>query len=74
MFKGHESFINCLVVTDDSKFIISCGFDTTVRVWNIEDKTQEFVFREHSSSVNSVAVTHNCQFILSAGRDKTVIL
>ena len=43
-----------------------------MRIWNLQDKTQEAVLQGHTHWVNSVAITSDSKYIVSGGQDKTV--
>ena len=43
-----------------------------MRIWNLQDKTQEAVLQGHSWLVYSVAITSDNKYIVSGGDDKTV--
>ena len=43
-----------------------------MRIWNLQDKTQEAVLQGHTGSVRSVAITSDNKYIVSGGYDKTV--
>ena len=43
-----------------------------MRIWNLQDKTQEAVLQGHTDSVISVAITSDNKYIVSGGNDKTV--
>ena len=43
-----------------------------MRIWNLQDKTQEAVLQGHTDCVTSVAITSDNKYIVSGGRDKTV--
>lgn len=51
---GHEDKIWSIIVTNNNKFAISCG-SFTVRVWNLENYSQEFILGEHENIVYSIA-------------------
>ena len=65
--EGHTSYISCIAITSDSKYIVSSGCDCTVRIWNLKDKTQEAVLKGHTSLVSTVAITSDNKYIVSAG-------
>ena len=71
LLEGHTTFISSLVVYDD--FIISGGFDNTIRIWNLKDKRQEAVLEGHTSSINSLVISRDRKYIISCG-DITVII
>ena len=45
-----RSYFVCLsvAITSDNKYIVSGGWDNTVRIWNLQDKTQEAVLQGHT--------------------------
>ena len=43
--------VKCVAITSDNKYIVSGGSDKTVRIWNLQDKTQEAVLQGHTDSV-----------------------
>ena len=43
-----------------------------MRIWNLQDKTQEAVLQGHIYSVISVAITSDNKYIISGGSSKTV--
>ena len=61
-----------VAITSDSKYIVSGGWDKTVRIWNLQDKTQEAVLQGHTGYVWSVAITSDSKYIISGGDDHTV--
>ena len=38
-----------------------------MRIWNLQDKTQEAVLQGHTDYVNSVAITSDNKYIVSGG-------
>ena len=70
--EGHTDPVSSVAITSDSKYIVSGGYDNTVRIWNLQDKTQEAVLQGHTGSVRSVAITSDNKYIVSGGYDKTV--
>ena len=43
-----------------------------MRIWNLQDKTQEAVLQGHTDSVISVAITSDNKYIVSGGSSKNV--
>ena len=70
--EGHPLFISSIAISSDNKYIASGGMDKTVRIWNLQDKTQEAVLRGHNEEVSSVAITSDNKYIVSGGKDRTV--
>jgi WD40 repeat protein len=61
ILKGHTSSILTVAIASDNKYIISGSEDRAVRVWNVDTKTEQDVFKSHSYDVASVAITSNTQ-------------
>ena len=51
LLEGHPWFISSLAISSDNKYIASGGMDKTVRIWNLQDKTQEAVLRVHNEEI-----------------------
>ena len=62
---GHWSSVSCVAITSDNKYIVSGGHESTVRIWNLLDKTQEAVLLGHWSSVSCVSITSDNKYIVS---------
>ena len=58
--------------TNDNRYIVSGGYDHTVRIWNLNGKTQNTVLQGHTHWVACVAITSNNKYIASGGYDNTV--
>ena len=71
-YEGHISGVSSVAITSDNKYIVSGGSDNTVRIWNLQNKTQEAVLEGHTGSVSSVAITSDNKYIVSGGYDKTI--
>lgn len=69
---GHEGFVNSVSWSLDDKFLASCGFDRTIRIWNTETKNIHSIKEGHSSVVSEVSWSPNTQTLVSSGRDGTV--
>ena len=69
----HTSIINTIIVSTDSKFIISGSCDSTGRIWNFQSRQQEAILLGHSSIVTSLCITTDSKFIISASADSTLI-
>jgi WD40 repeat protein len=45
------------MIGSDNKYAISAGLDDTIRVWNIETKMQEAIFKSNTFHLQSLAMT-----------------
>ena len=70
--EGHTSHVSSVAITSDNKYIVSGGHDNTVRIWSLQDKTQEAVLKGHSHNVKCVAITSDNKYVVSGGDDNTV--
>lgn len=50
--------------------LFSGGDDTTVRVWDLLNKTCAATLEKHQSTVTSIAISEDGWTLLTAGRDK----
>ena len=70
--QDHTNLVNCVAVTNDNKFIVSCSDDKSVRLWDFITKKQEAVLLGHTDAVKSV--TTNNLYIISGSWDNTIRL
>ena len=41
--QGHTSQVTSVTISSDNKHILSASWDTTIRIWNLQDKRQEAI-------------------------------
>ena len=72
-FTGHRSLITKVefIMRDDKLFLISCGDDGTVRLWNL-NTSKSFIFQHHDALVKDAIIREDMMLIVS--RDQTVSL
>jgi WD40 repeat protein len=56
----------------DGKWLASGGGDTTVRIWDVKDRSVVAVLKEHTSSISSVAFSPGGKWFASGSGDGTV--
>ncbi len=71
-FTGHDKAVTALSVTADGKFLVSCGEDKTVRVWDIATSKQLRSFQGHIAKTTAVTVRGDGRQIASASEDGAV--
>ncbi|KAF8833075.1 WD40 repeat-like protein, partial [Paxillus ammoniavirescens] len=69
---GHENTIQQIAYLPGGERIVTCSWDKTVRIWNVENGEQEGTAMIHDGWVDTVAVTRDGKRIHSGG-DETRI-
>jgi small GTP-binding protein len=72
VLKGHASTVWGVTVTPDGRTVVSCSYDKTLRVWDIETGQCRATFEGHTSFVRGVAVTPDGKTVISCSDDKTL--
>ena len=72
ILEGHTDRVTAVSVTPDGQRAISGGWDTTVRVWNVDSGECLRVLVGHSHRVRAVATSAEGRFAISASDDKTI--
>ena len=71
-FKGHTSYIFCVAVSYDQKFIFSGSADNSIKVWNLEEKREDYTLVKNIPFVLCIAVTQNGRKLITGSRDKDI--
>lgn len=71
---NHGGAVYGVAVTHDSKTVVSCGADQTVRVWQADTGQQRFQMSGHQGAVLTVAINSDDTLAVSAGADGTIRL
>ncbi len=77
-FKGHSKPVYSVKFSADGKLLVSCGQDSTVRVWDFETGAprtsfqSDGVIRGHGEEVTAALFLPDGNKLLSAGHDKSV--
>lgn len=61
-------------LTSNGQYLVTGGQDKTVRIWDLQTKSQVSVLQGHTSNIKGVAVSASSKYILSGSLDKTVKL
>ena len=60
-----EAFSNSFAVTNDSKYVV-CGYEKgDIRIWNLQEKREEFCLDGHKTAPKIVIWTRDNRFIIS---------
>lgn len=68
----HISGNYCVGISNDNKYAASGSHDTFIRVWNIENRMQEYFLKGHNGIIFCIAFTPDDKYIVSGSSDKTV--
>ncbi len=72
---AHNSGITDLKYDSLHNKIISAGFDTKIKIWDIQNMNLEpVVLSSHTSWVFCVAITMNYNMLISGSKDKTIVM
>ncbi|TAE59283.1 MAG: WD40 repeat domain-containing protein [Nostocales cyanobacterium] len=72
--KAHSHIVNSLVMTANSKYLISGSQDKNIKVWKLATGELIHTLKSHQSGVYTLALSPNEQIIASGSADKTIKL
>ena len=72
--KGHNGKIKSVAFNNKGTILASGSSDETIKLWNIETKTEIATLREHNNCIISVAFNNNGTTLASGSKDKTIKL
>lgn len=71
---GHSHFVSDVVLSSDGHYALSCSWDKTLRLWDLQKWVPTRRFDGHGHDVLSVAFSSDNRQIISGSRDKTIRL
>lgn len=74
ILKGHKHKVQGAFFSSDGKFIISYGWDNTVKIWDVKTFSEIRTFKGHTDQVWSAAISHDNKFLASGSLDRTFII
>ncbi len=69
---GHSSTINDLKFTSHDRYLISCGNDNKVIIWDMNSFMQMKLLIGHNAPVNAISINPKSYTFATAGDDKTI--
>lgn len=71
---GHHHFVEDVVISSDGQFALSCSWDCSMRLWDLNTGATTRRFVGHKKDVLSCAFSVDNRQIVSGSRDKTIKL
>jgi WD40 repeat protein len=71
-FKKHTDRVRDVSFSADSAFLVSCSFDKTIRVWNVDDHMEEYSIHWKTSEIRRVKFDSGNTQIISADKSGKV--
>lgn len=68
----HTSWINAVVITPDGEKAISALEDSTLKVWDLNNKTEIMTLQGHTERVRALTLMPDGQHIISGSEDGTI--
>ncbi len=74
ILKGHKHKVQNAFYSSDGKFIVSHGWDNTVKIWDAKTYTEIRTFRGHTDQVWCARISRDNKLIASGSLDRSFIL
>lgn len=72
VFAEHTSFVNDLLVSPDSQWLVSASADQTLKIWDLATGRLQQTLSGHQSFVNTVLISADGRYLLSGSADQTI--
>ena len=69
---GHNHFVSSLVLSSDSKKLVSASWDKTARLWDLPTASTQKIFKDHNKDLLTVALSHDERLIFTGSMDNTL--
>jgi len=72
MLKGHTRSVGGVAMSGDRRLAVSASNDKTLKVWDLETRSELRTLQGHTSFVNAVAMSEDGRLAVSASADRTL--
>jgi hypothetical protein len=70
--QGHAGWVTAVALTPDGRHIVSCSYDNTLRLWDLESGKTIRTLQGHTDGFNAVALTPDGRRAVSSSDDHTL--
>jgi len=74
ILKGHKHKVSNAFYSPDGKFIVSHGWDNTIKIWDAKTFLEIRTFKGHTDQVWSAAISSDNKFLASGSMDRSFII
>lgn len=71
---GHKLLVSDLAFSADSKTLVSCSLDKTIRLWDVQSAQEKMCIPVNGLGVANVDICIEGSAVLSAGKDRSIAL
>lgn len=70
--QAHRGGVTSVAFSPNNQLLASCGFDSTIKIWDVAHWTLLKVLRGHSFEVNAIVFSRDGNYLVSSSYDRTV--
>ena len=72
ILKGHQYTVYCTDISKDNQYLVSGGWDNSVKLWDYKNAKEIQSFDYHKDMIRCLKFSNDNTMIASASRDKTI--
>jgi len=72
VLKGHQYTVYSIDISEDNKYLVSGGWDNTVKLWDYKNAKEIKSFDYHKDMIQDLCFSKDNSMIASASRDNTI--
>lgn len=69
---GHQYTVYCIDISEDNKYLVSGGWDNTVKIWDYKNAKEIQSYDYHKDMIRELCFSPDNSMIASASRDNTI--
>ena len=73
-YSAHKGAANEIAFHPSGNYLISCGADALIKIWDLRDACLFYSISGHKSEVNTVQFSRDGEYFASAGKDKLIFI